>query len=372
MWVYIKMAKIPLIFKRFPDLAQTIDWLDLDLTTAPVHRLGHMEHDNLWIKRTDLVSTVIGGNKVGRLEFILADVRRQKKDHIITLGGIGSNHCLAVAIFCRRLGIRCTLCLFEQPLTRYVRENLRLFHYFGAKLIFAGSLWRSVLDFYLRLKRRHPDAFFLEAGGASDIGVLGAVNAALELKQQIDNNELPRPAFIFYPTASNAGMAGLSLGLQLTGVKATVVGVRTGRARLGPVPLNTPGTVRNRIKKTGRFLKTKSRMVPGIKVPEPVMLDQYCGQGYGFPTEKGMKALQVFKQREHIMLEPVYTAKTCAALLDMLKREPFSQKPILYWHTYHSVDFSKEAATVDYRELPPELHWCFQEKHQPDEPLTGR
>ena len=356
--------KRPHIFEKFPDLHKNVGWLDLGLREAPIQRLENFGHDHLWIKRNDLISDIMGGNKTRRLEFILAEVVRQKKEHVITLGGIGSNHCLAVAIFCRRLGIRCTLCLFEQPLTAYVRENLLLYHYYGAELLFMPGIWGAVVDFYLRLKVKHPGAYFLESGGSSEVGALGGVNAVLELEKQINEQGLAKPGFVFCPTSSNGGMAGLSLGFLLLGWKTTVIGVRTGRSRLGPIELNTTGTIVKKIKKVYRLLKKTSRWIPEIKIPTPVLIEDYFGEGYGFPTPAGEHALLKFKEKADIDLEPVYTAKTCAALLDRLNEKPFSENSILYWHTFNSVDLAKEVATVEYRDLPPELHWCFQDNNQ--------
>ena len=114
----------PLLFERFPELSGRISWLDFNLQVAPVQKLELSAHDDTWIKRNDLISGPIGGNKIRRLEFILGEAINQKKKHIITHGGIGSNHCLAVAICCHMLNLKCTLCLFDQPLTGQVRENL--------------------------------------------------------------------------------------------------------------------------------------------------------------------------------------------------------------------------------------------------------
>ncbi|MBU3916392.1 pyridoxal-phosphate dependent enzyme [bacterium] len=355
----MKLSGKPIIFDYFPDLHKHVDWLDLKLKMAPVQKIAALGHDNLWIKRNDLISDVYGGNKVGRLEFILADVIKKKKTHVVTLGGIGSNHCLAVAIFSRQLGIRCTLSLFEQPLTNFVKENLLLYHYFGAEIRFFPGILRSAFDFYYAQKRKHPDAYFLESGGASVLGTLGAVNSALELKQQVEAGEIPEPDYVFYPTASNCGMAGLSLGFLLAEMKTTVIGVRTGRSRLGPFALNTPGTVLKKIQQIYQFLKSNSKMVKTLDIPTPVLINEYCGRGYGFPSPEGEKAIHLFKKL-NIRLEPVYTAKTCAALLDNLKITPYSSKTLLYWHTYNPIDYSAIASTIDYKELPTDLHYCFQ------------
>ncbi len=354
--------KEPFLFKYFPDLRNNVTWIHLGTIDAPVHRLRLLEFKNLWIKRNDLISPLYGGNKVRRLEFILADVIKKGKKRVVTMGGIGSNHCLATAIFCRQLGLSCFLSLFEQPLTRYVQENLLLFHRHGAGMSFSQGILPMALDFYLIRKLRYWNTYFLESGGSSVIGILGAVNSALELKQQIDSGMMPVPKYIFYPTASNGGMAGLSLGFLLAGLDTTVIGVRVGASHLFGMELNTPGTVKRAMEKTYRFLKKNSKLIPDIDIQTPVIMNDFCGEGYGHPTKKGLEALEVFKTEANIRLEPVYTAKTCAALVEFIENHSSAHDPILYWHTFNSVDLSQEAASVDHKELPIAFHKFFKDE----------
>jgi D-cysteine desulfhydrase len=112
----------------------------LETSPSPVQRLEHLGHGNLWIKREDILSTVYGGNKVRKLEFVLADAIEKHRDRVVTLGALGTNHGLATAIFCQRLGLGCTLLLFDQPVTSYVRRNLLLDHKYGAELVHSGNL----------------------------------------------------------------------------------------------------------------------------------------------------------------------------------------------------------------------------------------
>ncbi len=356
------MKNRPLIFERFPDLQGVINWINLGTTPAPVHRLKNLDYPNLWIKRNDLISTVYSGNKVRRLEFILGDVIKKGKTEIVTMGGIGSNHCLATAIFCKKLNISCYFSLYDQPVSPLVRENLLLFHKYRAKMKYSKTYLRLSFDHYLIQKIKHPKAYFIEGGGSSVTGILGAINEAFELKKQIDEGLMPEPARIFYPTASNGGMAGLSLGLLLSGMKTSVIGVRVGLDKFGPVQLNTPNTVKKTMEKTYKFLKKNSKHIPKIEIKTPRMIEGYFGNGYGFPIPDGQKALNIFQSKENITLEPVYTAKACAALLDYIKTRSSSNNPILYWHTFNSVDLSAEASTVDYRELAPEFHQFFQQE----------
>lgn len=112
--------------------------------------------------------------------------------------------------------------------------------------------------------------------------------------------------------------------------------------------------------KTYGLLRHASRLVPDVTPGTPVILGGYLGNGYGHPTGEGMAVLELFKSREGIDLDPVYTGKACAALLDFVRNPSRAEEPVLYWHMYNSVDLDADAASVDYRELPPELHHVFE------------
>lgn len=351
----------PALFKIFPPLAEKIDYINLETKPSPVHRLKNLDHKNLWIKRNDIISSVYGGNKVRRLEFILGEVVKENRSRVVTMGGIGTNHGLATAIFCKRLGIDCTLLLFCQPVTRYVRQNLLLFHKYGAEMIYDESILEMARNFYGDQRERYPEAYFLDAGGSSPLGALGAVNGALELAEQIEDGLMPEPNYIFYPTASNGGMAGLMLGLKFADLNSTVIGVRVGASHLETLELNTPNTVTKMMIEVYELLRGNSLSIPEIEMPTPIMFNDYCGEGYGYPTREGNAALELFRECENIVLEPVYTGKTCAAILDFIKDPSHTNDTILYWHTYNSVDLSEEAESVDYHDLKPDFHQCFED-----------
>ena len=188
------VENLPPIFSAYPDLADKINWIGLETSPSPLQRLTHLGHDNLWIKRDDSLSPVYGGNKVRRLEFVLADLIKKKKSGLVTMGGIGTNHGLASAIFCQRLNLPCTLLLFDQVVTKSVRQNLLLYYYYAAEMIYSGSMWGAGRDFYLTERRKKLDYYFLYAGGSSPLGTLGAVNGAFELKWQIEEGQCPAPS----------------------------------------------------------------------------------------------------------------------------------------------------------------------------------
>ena len=176
------MADQRALFDRYPSLRRTLPFVPLGRFPTPVHRITDVAQalgiEHLWIKRDDISAPEYGGNKIRKLEFILAQVERQRKTHVVTLGGIGTNHGLATAIFCRRLGLACTLTLFPQPVTSGVKQNLRLMHYHGARLVYRPSLMGAIFTFYLVQRMQYPGAYFLPAGGSNAMGALGFVNAA--------------------------------------------------------------------------------------------------------------------------------------------------------------------------------------------------
>ncbi|HSV96919.1 MAG TPA: pyridoxal-phosphate dependent enzyme [Spirochaetota bacterium] len=348
------------LFHKYPELGINIPRVSLGAFPTPVHRLSGFDCENLWVKRDDLSSAIYGGNKVRKLEFILGDAEKRNRREVVTIGGIGTNHGLATAIYCQRLGMRCTLLLFKQPVTSYVKRNLLLYRYFGARTVFRGSLPKTVLAYYLTHRLFHPAARYVFAGGSNVLGTIGFANAAFELRRQIEEGQMPEPHYIVCPLGSNGTLAGLALGVRLAGLRSTVVGVRVTASHLGPVPVSTPGAVAKLMAETLRFLRRKSPAVKEVSTEAPEVLDEYFGEGYGCPTAACCEAIDIMKQRGNLNLEPTYTGKTFAAVLDMARRNRRRRDVVLYWHTYNSVDLSREAASVDYHDLPRPFHRFFE------------
>jgi D-cysteine desulfhydrase len=350
------------LFRKYPQLCQKLPYMDLGTFPTPVHRLQRMAPENIWIKRDDQSSSVYGGNKIRKLGFILAAARQRQVGHLVTLGGIGTNHGLATAIFCDQLAIKCTLLLFHQPVTENVKRTLLLLEKYKARLVYQKTLWRCLLCYYSLYRLTHPGAYFVYPGGSSTSGNIGYVNAAFELKDQIDQGILPEPAVIFCPLSSGGTLAGLALGLQLTGLNARVIGVRVMASHLGPFQACTPSTVEKQIKRTYGYLKRKCPDLPDISIRLPLILSEYLGSGYGTPSRSGSQAYRLMQQREGITLDPTYTAKTFAAVLDYCRTHQVDRGPVLYWHTYNSVDLSARAETVDYRNLARPLRTFIEQK----------
>jgi D-cysteine desulfhydrase len=346
---------MPVLFREYPELEANTPRAYLGTFPTPVQRLNQMGYANLWIKRDDMSSPVYGGNKIRKLEFILGEAKQRKSTHIITFGGIGTHHGLATALFCEKLGIICTLLLFWQPVTPGVKKNLLLINKFKAKTIYKKNLWNAVVSYYLLERIKHPGAYFVYAGGSNPEGTIGYVNAAFELKEQIESGEVPEPEVIICPLGSGGTLAGLSLGLQLAGLDTRIAGVRVSESHLGPFQACTQNTVAKLMKQTYAFLKQRCRRLPDINIRSPEILHDYFGDGYGVPTKAASKVSHLLRERENIALDATYTSKAFAAVTDYCQNHGQDAGPVLYWHTHNSVDLTDQADSVDYRKLPKPL-----------------
>jgi 1-aminocyclopropane-1-carboxylate deaminase/D-cysteine desulfhydrase-like pyridoxal-dependent ACC family enzyme len=336
------------LFDYYPVLKRCVPHTVLASLPTPVERLN--AGDQAWIKRDDMTHDEYGGNKIRKLEFIVAEAMLQNKKRIITFGAIGTNHGVATSMLCQQKGLACTVYLFDQPTSKIVQQNLRLMHYYGADLVYCGSLVSTVSHYYLTLARLNRDNYFLFAGGSNIAGTLGFVNAAFELKQQIDKGELPEPDIIICPVGSGSTLAGLTIGCQLAGMKTRVKGIRVAPAYLGPFPACTSSSVLSLMRKTQRYLQKR-----GVNANDdwnkPTLNDEYYGEGYGIATPCGEQA-QASMLRHGIELEQTYTAKAVAAFYDSLRDH---QGHCLYWHTFNSQNMEKQAEQASIEGLPEVL-----------------
>ncbi len=353
------------LFHRYPRLNERIPRISIGSLPTPVQPLKNMGCNNLWIKRDDLSSSVYAGNKVRKLAFILADVQAKRKTHIITPGGIGTHHGLATAIFGNRLGMRTTLILFRQPVTANVKQTLLLFTSYKARLVYKRTLFNAMLYYYLFGRMRYPGAYYLYPGGSNPIGTIGYVDAAFELRRQIQDGQMPQPGTIFCPLGSGGTLAGLALGIALAKLPISVVGIRVSPARLGPIPATTSGTVTGLMKQTYACLKKVDQNLPDLNIKAPAILDNYLGNGYGHPTVKGTAAYRRIKESQGIILDPTYTAKTFAAVMDFCDSTDTSSQTVLFWNTFNGVDLTDTAASANYKDLPDPLQKLYLTKTTP-------
>ncbi|MHA2427152.1 MAG: 1-aminocyclopropane-1-carboxylate deaminase/D-cysteine desulfhydrase [Candidatus Hermodarchaeia archaeon] len=347
----------PALFEAYPDLRENIPWIPILPKPTPTRRLAKLQEglntsEEIWVKLDNLTSEVYGGNKVRKLEFLLAHALKQNKHQIATLGGLGTNHGLATTVHGQANNLRTRLYLTEQPITPHVLQNLKLLYHFGADMIYAKTRRNAHFRFrYLdRLHQRHT--YWLPLGGSSAVGVLGYVNAMFELHHQITSGQLPKPQFIFIPVGSLGTIAGIDLGLQLTGLSTRVKGIC-----VSPHP-SDPKKLTSLIQNTLKLLQSSGEFQAFTYHPQFELTTDHAGSGYGEPTTEGIEAIKLAREQEALTLDSTYTAKTLAGVISYIRMG--GKGPILYWHTFNSVDLSPLANKVDYRHLPSPFHQFFK------------
>ena len=346
------------LFRAFPQLTARIPWLSLGRFPTRVQRLEGLAPPSveLWVKRDDESGVVYGGNKVRKLEFLLAEARARGARRLVTLGAIGSHHVLATAIYGRQAGFAVDAVVFPQPLTPHVREQLLADVGAGATMVatrgYAGvpwALWR---------RRRAPDAAWIASGGSSPTGTLGYVSAGLELLEQIGRDELPAPDVVYVALGSCGTAAGLLLGLggapSLPPSKAQLTAVRV----VDRIVANARVT-RGLARRTARLLSERGVdwfnhcSLPSLRVEH----GQFGG-GYGRATNASEAAV-ARAAAVGLALEPTYTGKAMAALLADADAGRLDGKRVLFLHTFSSVDLSPLVLAATPEQLPPWLRRHF-------------
>lgn len=371
----------PILFELFPKLKDKIPWIPiLTNTPTPVERLAKLEkflklnETKIYIKRDDKIHQIYGGNKLRKFEFLFANaLKKKKKKAIVTYGGIGSHHGLATAIICRNFNppIKCDLFLYKQPLTAQVQESLLLFNYFGAKMHLSKtdiSTFIKALFFWIF----HCKYDFILPGGSplfgrgTSLGTVGFIEATLELKSQIDKGFIPEPDIIFVAGGTTGTAAGLVAGCKLLGLKSKIYCVAVYKDFLA----NAKNLARN-ANKALKFLKKNDNSFPKIKISKDdfKIVKGYLGQGYGFNTPEAQKAVDTIFVLEGLekgfQLETIYTGKTMAAMIDILKKDENKAKIVLFWNTYNSnnLDEYLKETNFDYKVLPKKFHKFFEETY---------
>jgi 1-aminocyclopropane-1-carboxylate deaminase/D-cysteine desulfhydrase-like pyridoxal-dependent ACC family enzyme len=342
------------LFDRYPGLANRLPWrslTDLGLPGAlgvpgtPIETLPHVEGARdvqLYVKRDDRTSDLYGGNKVRKLEHLLAAAELDGRRTLVTIGAIGTHHGLATALHGRRLGLATKVALFDSPVTPFVENNVRGLVAAGAELRFSRTEVGAALaarDLFARAATAGGAPAFLMVGGSSRLGSLGYVNAGLELAAQVAAGLMPEPDRIFVAVGSCGTAAGLVVGCRLAGLRTRVTAVRVSTALVG-----NRAAVAYLANDLAGWLHENDPTVPRIRVwpgDVDVVTDQF-GRGYGHGTDAGAEAAAWAAPR--LAVEPTYTAKTLAACVAHCRGRARPGEVVLYWHTLNAADFPAAAA----------------------------
>jgi D-cysteine desulfhydrase family pyridoxal phosphate-dependent enzyme len=276
---------------------------------------------HLWVKRDDLTGLAFGGNKARKLEYLLAEAQAVGARTLISVGAAQSNHCRQVAAMARRYGFDCILVL-NGDARQQASGNLLLDRLFGAEIVWIERSEREtalqkVFDEAWGAGRR---PYLIPLGGSTWLGSLGFENAFHELMEQP-----VQPDWIIVASSSGGTQAGLALGAARSRWQGKVLGIS----------IDEPQTELQRV-------VCEIANQAAIEINDPVRLKpseilvnaDYLGGGYGILGKAEIEAIELFAQYEGLLLDPVYTCRAAAGMIDLVRKGIFKKdETVLFWHT---------------------------------------
>lgn len=312
-----------LTLSRFPRL----EFIGAPTPLEYLPRLSDYLGRDIFIKRDDVTPIAMGGNKLRKLEFLAADALRQGADTLITAGAIQSNHVRQTAAVAAKLGLHC-VALLENPIgtteKNYLTNGNRLLlDLFSAQIEMCEMLYDPSLqlsELATRVEAQGFRPYIIPVGGSNTLGALGYVECAQEIVRQCENAVMLSSVVV---ASGSAGThAGLAVGLEQLMPEVELIGVTVSRS----VAAQKPKVV---------ALQQALADSLSLKAQADIQLwDDYFSPGYGAPNDDAMEAVKLVARLEGILLDPVYTGKAMAGLIDGIRQQRFKDEgPILFIHT---------------------------------------
>ncbi|MEO1034165.1 MAG: pyridoxal-phosphate dependent enzyme [Pseudomonadota bacterium] len=301
----------------------------------------------VFVKHDEQAHPRYGGNKLRKLEFLLADAIARERRVIATFGAAGSNHALATALHGKALGLRTIAFLSRQARTPATSATLAAHVKLGTRLTYLGHGGERRRTLRETLRPLHGNVAVIPMGGSSWLGVLGFIAAAAELRAQIAAGALPMPTRIVLPLGTMSTAIGLALGLALTRLPVRVTAVRVvDRSIANPERLRRLGDAWS-----GRLTQIDPQLDCGSWWQRIDIDESQFGKGYAKPTAASRAALDV-AANAGLTLENTYSGKAFAALLATLAD---AGGPTLFWNTYAGKTPSLPSYGVSPTVVPAEL-----------------
>jgi D-cysteine desulfhydrase family pyridoxal phosphate-dependent enzyme len=275
----------------------------------------------LLVKRDDQTGLAFGGNKTRKLEYLLAEAQTHQARTLITAGAIQSNHCRQTAAAARRAGMDCVLVLAgEEPETP--EANTYLDRLLGAEIVWTSreARGRTLNQTYQELETAGRDPFLIPYGGSSPTGAAAYAYALGEMIGQGVEAD-----WIVFASSSGGTHAGLVAGKALLDFPGKVLGISIEE----PGEVVQEIVVNLAINVTSLLDNTKY-----ITKKDVLINDDYLAGGYAVMGEPEREAIRLFAHHEGLLLDPVYTGRAAAGLIDLIRQGFF--KPgdtVLFWHT---------------------------------------
>jgi len=290
---------------------------------------------NIFIKRDDCTGLATGGNKTRKLEFLIPDAIKNKSELVVTVGAIQSNHARQTAAACTMMGLKCLIILeqrLKDPPEVYMNSgNVFLNKLFGADIKICPKN-ENVLKYSERIMKdirsKGTNVYFIPGGGSNSIGALGYVECLNEI---IKENNKYNFSHIIHATGSAGTQAGLLAGKKYFNCDIPIIGICVRYEK--EIQLNK---VYTEAKSTCEKLKCNV-----LDKSDVILYDEYIGTGYGEPTDSMIEATKMLAQKEAILLDPVYSGKGFAGLIDLIRNKKFGKDDnVLFIHTGGAISLS--------------------------------
>lgn len=317
----------------------------LNLARFPRIRLGHLptplEHmprlsallggPEIWIKRDDCTGLSTGGNKTRKLEFLMAEAVAMGADIVLTQGATQSNHARQTAAAAAKLGMDCHILLedrtgYNEPNYR-MNGNVLLDVLHGASIEHRGPGLDMNAEMMAVAEKFRTDGrkpYAIVGGGSNATGALGYVNCALELLGQMVEGGLVFDHMIT-ATGSAGTHAGLIVGLKALNAQLPLLGIGVRAPK---------ETQEANVFRLAQAVEEKMGLAGVVARADVVANCDYIGQGYGIPAESTLEAISIFAKTEAILLDPVYSGKGAAGLIDLIRKGHFKKgERVVFLHT---------------------------------------
>jgi len=300
----VQIAHLPTPVEEMPRLAQALG--------GP----------RLLVKRDDQTGLAFGGNKTRKLEFLVAEAQAQDAKLLISAGALQSNHCRQTAAAAARFGMGCTLVLTgRKPAQK--SANLLLDGLLGAEVVWVERREdrdATLQQVYERAAAAGQKPYLVPYGGSSPTGALGYAFAMEELAAQKVNAD-----WIVFGSSSGGTQAGMVLGARLSGFEGSLLGVSIDEPAAA-LRVHAAELASLTSEKLGKRIEFSAGDVR--------VNDDYCKAGYGVFGEQEREAIALFARNEGLLLDPVYTGRAAAGMIDLIRKGFFEQEEtVLFWHT---------------------------------------
>ena len=285
------------------------------------------------IKRDDLTALGLGGNKARKLEYLVADAQARGATTLITTGAVQSNHARMTAAAACVAGMRCVLVLTATTAEPALAGNLLLDRLYGATvrlvpsidpMLAVGQDEAVVVEVVAEEEAAGRKPYVIPIGGSSGVGVFGYVGGTAELVEQLATMNIA-PTRLYYASGSRGTQAGLTLGAKLCEAPYRVYGVA--------VSAGEPEKI-ERAQRIGNEAATRLGLSERLVLSDLVTDQSFIGEGYGIPTEAGLEAIALVARTEALLLDPCYTSKGMAALIQHVRSGELSaSETVVFLHT---------------------------------------